>query len=167
MTYQSLVSFEYWTFIAQLLNFFLQMYLFKRFLFEPVKKIIKQRQDKADNVMKEAEAARAEALSSKQSYEDQLKQARTEAEAISARTIASAEERSRKILDTAQKEALALREKAAKEIELDRRKAMNDAKSEISGMAVEIASKLIDKEIDEKQNQALIDRFITEFEGEE
>ena len=166
MTYQSLVSFEYWTLIAQFLNFFKQIYLFKRFLFNPVQNIIKQRQAQADNVIKEAETAREEALSSKEAYEAHLKTARSEAEEITARAVASAQERSEQILSAAQEDAAALRAKAARDIELDRRKAMNDAKSEISGMAVEIAAKLVNKEIDEKSNQALIDQFISEYEGE-
>ena len=44
MNYQSLIDFQGWTFIAQICNLFLQMYLFKRFLFNPIKKIIAQRQ---------------------------------------------------------------------------------------------------------------------------
>ena len=44
MSYQSLVAFEGWTFIAQILNLFIQMYLFKRFLFKPIQKILAQRQ---------------------------------------------------------------------------------------------------------------------------
>ena len=44
MDYQSLVNFDYWTLIAQLCNFGIQLLLFKRFLFEPVKKILEKRQ---------------------------------------------------------------------------------------------------------------------------
>ena len=34
--FQSLVSFQYWTFIAQILNLFIQIFLFKKFLFKPM-----------------------------------------------------------------------------------------------------------------------------------
>ena len=163
MTYQSLVSFEYWTFIAQLLNFFLQIYLFKRFLFEPVKKIVKQRQEKADSVIKEAEAAKAQALAEKESYDEQLRNARKDANEITARAIDSANIRSEQIIDEARKEARTTLDKAQQAIELDRQKAMNEARKEISGMAVELASKLISKEISEDDNRALIDSFIDEY----
>ena len=167
MTYQSLVSFEYWTFIAQLLNFFLQIYLFKRFLFEPVKKIVKQRQEKADNVIKEAEAAKAEALAEKQSYDEQIRNARKDANEITAKAVDSANIRSEQIIEEARREAKLTLDKAQQAIELDRQKAMNEARKEISGMAVDIASKLISKEISADDNQALIDQFIDEYGKEQ
>ena len=99
-------------------------------------------------------------------YESHLLTARTEAEEITARAVKNAQTRSDAMLASAQSEAAAMREKASRDIELERRKAMNEMKSEISGLAVEIASKVAEKEIDEKQHEALIERFIDEL-GEE
>ena len=152
MSYQSLVAFEGWTFIAQILNLFIQMYLFKKFLFKPIQNILAQ-------AKQDAESAKAE-------YESHLLTARTEAEEITARAVKNAQTRSDAMLASAQSEAAAMREKASRDIELERRKAMNEMKSEISGLAVEIASKVAEKEIDEKQHEALIERFIDEL-GEE
>ena len=92
--------------------------------------------------------------------------ARTEAEAITERAVKNAQTRSDAMLASAQSEAAAMREKASRDIELERRKAMNEMKREISGLAVEIASKVAEREIDEKQHEALIERFIDEL-GEE
>ena len=161
MSYQSLVAFEGWTFIAQILNLFIQMYLFKRFLFKPIQKILAQRQQEAD-----ADSAKQDAESAKAEYEGHLLTARTEAEAITERAVKNAQTRSDAMLASAQSEAAAMREKASRDIELERRKAMNEMKREISGLAVEIASKVAEKEIDEKQHEALIERFIDEL-GEE
>jgi len=163
MIYQALVSFEYWTLIAQLLNFFIQLYLFKRFLFKPIQNIIKKRQAEADNLMKDAQSAKDEAVKSKEEYEASLKNARLEASKIAEQAVASANKRSEEIIENAQKEAKKTLEKAEKTIELDRQKVMSDARKEISGMAVDIASKLVKKEISEKDNQALIDSFIDEY----
>ena len=55
MSYQSLVDFNGWTLIAQILNLFIQIYLFKRFLFKPVKKIFEQRQQEVDSLYADAE----------------------------------------------------------------------------------------------------------------
>ena len=163
MTYQSLVSFEYWTFIAQLLNFILQMYLFKRFLFKPIQNIVRQRQELADNVMLEAEEAKASALKAQEEYEAHLKNARAEAGEITAKAIASANLLSDEIVLNAHKEAQKTLEKAEKTIELDKQKAMGEARKEISDMAVELASKLVQREISQQDNQALIDQFIDEY----
>ena len=61
------------------------------------------------------------------------------------------------------KEADAMREKASREIELERRKTMDELKGEISGLAVEIASKVAEKEIGEQEHEALIEKFIDEL----
>lgn len=71
------------------------------------------------------------------------------------------------MLASAQSEAAAMREKASRDIELERRKAMNEMKREISGLAVEIASKVAEKEIDEKQHEALIEAVLFDELGEE
>ena len=166
MSYQSLVAFEGWTFIAQILNLFIQMYLFKKFLFKPIQKILAQRQQEVDTIYADADSAKQDAESAKAEYEGHLLTARTEAEAITERAVKNAQTRSDAMLASAQSEAAAMREKASRDIELERRKAMNEMKSEISGLAVEIASKVAEKEIDEKQHEALIERFIDEL-GEE
>ena len=56
-----------------------------------------------------------------------------------------------------------MREKASREIALERRKTMDELKGEISGLAVEIASKVAEKEIGEKEHEALIEKFIDEL----
>ena len=166
MSFQSLVELAPWTVIAQICNLLLQIYLFKRFLFKPIQNILAKRQEEVNAIYADADSAKKDAEQAKTEYEGQLLTARSEAEAITARAVKNAQTRSDAMLASAQSEAAAMREKASREIELERRKAMNEMKSEISGLAVEIASKVAEKEIDEKQHEALIERFIDEL-GEE
>ena len=161
--YQELVNFDYWTTVAQLLNFGLQLLLFKRFLFEPVKKILEKRQQEVNIVYTDAEQANIAAQEVKRSYESHLANARVEAEEITNKAIASAKLQSDQILSAAKEESEKLRAKTTADIELERQRAMSEAKGEISKMAVEIASKLVEKEIDEKTHSALIDSFIAEI----
>ena len=161
--YQQLVNFDYWTTVAQLLNFGLQLLLFKRFLFEPVKKILEKRQLEVNSVLSDAEQANIAAQEAKESYEKHLANARMEAEEITTKAVASARLQSDQILSAAKEETEKLRAKTSADIELERQRAMSEAKSEISKMAVEIASKLVEKEIDENAHAALIDKFIDEI----
>ncbi len=161
--YQSLVSFDYWTLIAQLCNFGIQLFLFKRFLFEPVRKILEKRQQEVDMVFADAEQANIAAQEAKESYESHLANARVEAEEITAKAVANAKLQSEQILSLAKEESDKLRAKTTADIELERQRAMSEAKGEISKMAVEIASKLVEKEIDENAHAALIDKFIDEI----
>ena len=111
MSYQSLVAFEGWTFIAQILNLFIQMYLFKKFLFKPIQNILAQRQQEVDNIYADADSAKKDAESAKAEYEGHLLTARTEAEEITARAVKNAQTRSDAMLASAQSEAAAMREK--------------------------------------------------------
>lgn len=163
MDFQSLIDFNGWTFIAQICNLFLQIYLFKRFLFKPVKDIIAKRQQEVNAVYDEADKALKNAVDAKKNYEARLTTAREEAEAITSRAVASAQARSEQLLKAAEADASAMREKASRDIALERSKAMSDAKSEISGLAVEIATKVVGREIDEAQHDALIAQFIDEL----
>ena len=89
--------------------------------------------------------------------------ASAEAKAITTRALTSANLTSEQIVSQAKAEADAMREKASREIALERRKTMDELKGEISGLAVEIASKVAEKEIGEKEHEALIEKFIDEL----
>ena len=162
--YQSLVSFDYWTLIAQLCNFGIQLYLFKRFLFEPVRKILEKRQQEVDSVYADAEKANIDAQEAKKTYEESLSKVRIEAEDITSKAVASAKFQSDQIITDAQGEANKIRTKATADIELERQRVMSEAKGEISKMAVEIASKVVGKEINEETHSALIEKFIDEVD---
>lgn len=163
MNFQSLVELAPWTTIAQICNLLIQIFLFKKFLFQPIKNIIAKRQAEVDELYDEAGKARADAEGAKAEYESHLQTASAEAQAITSRAVASANLTSEQIVSTAKAEAGAMREKAAREIELERRKTMDELKGEISGLAVELASKVAEKEIGEKEHEALIEKFIDEL----
>ena len=79
---QELVTIIPWTFIAQILNLFIQMYLIKRFLFKPINDVLEKRRDLADKEIREAREAKEEADGLKVQYEEGLANARTEAAQI-------------------------------------------------------------------------------------
>ena len=54
MDFQSLVTVAPWTFIAQILNLLIQAALFKKFLFKPVQKIIRERQEQVNKIYDDA-----------------------------------------------------------------------------------------------------------------
>ena len=80
--YELLVSLDWQTIIIQLINLGIQILLFKKFLYKPVMKILRKRQGLVDQPLKEAEAAKQEALSMKKEYEANLSKANEEADRI-------------------------------------------------------------------------------------
>lgn len=166
MDYQSLVAFNGWTFIAQILNLFIQLYLFKRFLFKPIKNILAKRQAEVDAIYDEADKAKLDAQTAKTDYEAHLLTANAEAEAITQRAMESARAQSDALITSAQAEAAAMKQKAEADIELERRKAVNEMKGEISDLAVSIASKVVSKELNAADHERLIEQFIEELGDE-
>ena len=137
--YQALITLDGWTFLAQICNLMIQLFIFKKFLLNPVKNVIAERKAKADSQIADATKLRTEAEAMKAEYEQNLQNARTEANEIVANAQNTATE-----ADIAQ----------------ERKKAVNEVKDEIGGIAMEIASKVVEREISEKDHKDLIDEFI-------
>ena len=147
--YQALITLDGWTFLAQVCNLMIQLVIFKKLLLNPVKKVIAERKAKADSQIADAEKLRTEAEAMKAEYEQNLQNARTEANQIVAAAQKTAAARSEELLGEARAQAAALKQKAEADIA-----------DEIGGMAMEIASKVVEREIKEADHQDLIDEFI-------
>ena len=158
--YQALITLDGWTFLAQICNLMIQLVIFKKLLLNPVKKVIAERKAKADSQIADAQKLRTEAEAMKAEYEQNLQNARTEANQIVAAAQKTAAARSEELLGEARAQAAALKQKAEADIAQERKKAVNEVKDEIGGMAMEIASKVVEREIKEADHQDLIDEFI-------
>ena len=158
--YQALITLDGWTFVAQICNLMIQLVIFKKLLLNPVKKVIAERKAKADSQIADAQKLRTEAEAMKAEYEQNLQNARTEANQIVAAAQKTATARSEELLGEARAQAAALKQKAEADISQERKKAVNEVKDEIGGMAMEIASKVVEREIREADHKDLIDEFI-------
>jgi F-type H+-transporting ATPase subunit b len=158
--YQALITLDGWTFLAQICNLMIQLVIFKKFLLKPIKQVIADRKAKADSEIADAQKLRTEAEAMKAEYEQNLQNARTEANQIVTAAQKTATARSEEIVDEARAQAAALKQKAEADIAQERKKAVNEVKDEIGGIAMEIASKVVEREISEKDHKDLIDEFI-------
>ena len=160
MEAESLISINVLTMFFTLVNMILTYLILKKFLFKPVQKMIKDRQDEIDGLFLDAENAKSEAEALKNDYEGKLQTAKeTSAEMIRS-AAATANKTGEEIIRSAKADAQALKEKAARDIELEKKKALNEMKDDISSIALDIASKVVQKEINAQDQQAFIDEFI-------
>lgn len=157
---QELVTIAPWTFIAQILNLFIQMYLIKRFLFKPISEVVAKRKALADAEIAEAKKARSEAEEIKAGYEAHMAAAKTEAAAMLQNAQKDAAARSEAMIQEAQAQAASIKSKAEADIAQEKKKAVNDIRNEIGGIAMEIAGKVVEREISEEDHRKLIDEFI-------
>ncbi len=160
MQVQELVTLVPWTFIASIINLFLQAWLLKKFLFKPVNEILAKRRAMADAEIADAEKERAEAVAMKTEYEAGIAAAKDKANEIVSAAQKSADAQSERVIREAQEEAAAIRSRAERDIAQEKKKAIGEIKNEIGSMAMDIAGKVIERELTEEDHRKLIDEYI-------
>lgn len=160
MQVQDLVTIIPWNFVATICNLFIQIYLIKRFLFKPINEVLEKRRQIADAQIADATKANEEAMAMKAKVEEDMQSARTRAGEILSSAQKTAETRSEEILREASAEAAQIKAKAQSDIALEKQKAVNEIKDEIGDMAMEIAGKVIERELNAEDHAKLIDEFI-------
>ena len=161
--FENFIGLNPWTALFTLCNLVIVYLILKKFLFKPVNKMIDDRQKEIDDLYAGAEAAQAEANALKQDYDQRLAQAKESSAAIIRDATQEAGRRSEEMLRQARTEADALREKASADIALERKKVLNDVKGDISRIALDIAEKVVERELDEKDQERLIEGFLRDM----
>jgi len=157
---QQFISIAPWTIIFQILNLLLLMVLFKKYLFKPVTEILEKRQAEIEGHYQEAQQAETDAKAMKADYESKMAGARQEADRVIKTATESANAMSASIVEDARTQADQLKRRAQTEIDLERRRAFDEVKGELSGIALDIASQVIEREVNEKDHEAFINEFI-------
>ena len=160
MEVQQFISIAPWTVIFQILNLLLLMVLFKKYLFKPVTEILEKRQAEIEGHYQEAQQAETDAKVMKADYESKMAGARQEADRVIKTATESANAMSASIVEDARTQADQLKRRAQTEIDLERRRAFDEVKGELSGIALDIASQVIEREVNEKDHETFIDEFI-------
>ncbi len=160
MNYLELISLNVWHIVAAILNLLILCLILKKFLFKPVQQILAERQAQVDTLYTDAENARTSAEASRTEYETKLSRVEEEANEILQNATVRADRMTEKILAEAADKAAEKMRKADADIEQEKKKAMNEIKNEISGMSVDIAEKMVGREIKEEDHKQLIDSFI-------
>lgn len=158
--YLDFVTIDMWTMLFTWVNMLILFLLVKKFLFKPVTAIIEKRQAEIDTMYNNANNANEKAISLEKEYNVKISQARDEAGEIIKNATVSAKKREEEILDQAREKAVSMTQKASAEIEQEKKKAYQEIKQEISEISVSIAQKMVQREINPKDHEALIAKFI-------
>lgn len=161
--FESFIGVNFWTALFVLLNTIALFLVMKRYLYGPIMEMIKTRQDEIDRLYLDADAARTGALAMEAEYKEKLDQAMQTGDQLVKEAMQRGQRRQEEILRQANAEAAAMLDKAAEDIAREKKKAINDAKDEISGIAIAIAEKVVCRELNEKDHADLVDSFINEL----
>ena len=157
------LNINFFTALFTLLNFLAVFFVLKHFLFKPVMKLIKDRQDEIDGMYAEAGQAKESAEALQAEYEQKLSAAAETSERIVKEAMVRGQSKEEEIIRQANAEASAIMDKAAADIAQEKKKAINDAKDEISGMAMAIAEKVVGRELSAQDQDKLFDEFLKEL----
>ena len=158
--YQSLVTVNPVTLIAQIFNLFLTLFIVKKYFLDKIQAILDQRRAAADREITDAQNAKAEAMTIKAAYEENMRQSKAKADALLISAQQTAALRGEEIIQDAQRTAVQIKQKAEADIAQEKKKAINDAKNEISEMALAIAGKVVGRELNAADQSSLVDSFI-------
>lgn len=161
--FEAFIGVNFWTALFVLLNTLTIFFVGKKFLFGPVMKIIRERQQEIDDMYTKAGEAKEQASALRTEYEDKLSAAGDKAELLVKEAVARGQRREEEILRQANAEANAIREKASADIAQEKKKAINEAKDEISVIAMAIAGKVVGRELKAADQSGLVDSFIDEL----
>ena len=113
-----------------------------------------------------AEKSVNEANELKGEYEDKMSKVNQESEEILKSAVRRAQLKEEEILREADAKATRVMERAEEQIELEKKRAINEVKNEVSSMAIGIASAVIERDVSAEEHRELIDEFITNMGNE-
>ena len=148
------------------INIFILFLLGSYFLFNPIRDLLKRRQDGIQADIDAAKKDKEDAAALKAQYDEQIKDADRAAEVILADARKKALAREEEIVDEARAEAARMKERAENEIQLEKAKAADDMKKEMIAVATAMAGKVVKASIDTDIQESLVDETLNEMGDE-
>ncbi|MBE5792094.1 MAG: F0F1 ATP synthase subunit B [Clostridiales bacterium] len=161
--FESFIGIDFWTALFILLNTLVIFLVAKKYLIGPVRVMIETRQKEIDDMYENAGSARDEAMAMKEEYLKKLNDAQATGDKIVKDAVARGQKREEEIVSKAKNEAGQILQKAQDDIQLEKKKAVNEAKDEISDMALAIAEKVVGRKLNQADKAEIIDQFIDEL----
>ena len=140
------------TILAQMLNFFILVWILARFAYKPLVSMMQERKERIAKDLADAQAARNEAEQFKADYAAQIANARQEAQQIVEKAVQQAEATTREQL-------------AAAREQIERDRAMNNLRNEVISLSVAMATKVVAKDMDSETNTKLIEDAIAKLDS--
>lgn len=146
-------------FVEHVLNVVILFLLLRVFLYKPVSKFMAEREAKFASERAEIDAGRKEAEALKAQFEASLSDAKAAAERVADERLKAVEHDADGIRAQAKVDAQGILANARAQAEAERKETLSALRSQTAALAVDLAGKILSREIDEKDNQKIIDGF--------
>lgn len=151
-----------WKLAFQVVNFLILLFLLNRFLFKPILARLDERQAKISRGLEDAEAASRDREQARAEREAAVEEARSEAQAMIARSTKIAEDTRNEILATARADAEKVTQRAREEIRAEKEQAMAELRAQVADLALAAAGRLVKAEMDGPTQRRLVEDFLAE-----
>lgn len=146
--------------VVTLISFGVLYFLLNRYAFGPLMSVMEKRRELVLSQLNEAAETRSEAAAYVEQQKEALQQARQEAYEILEQSRQTSSKQADALIAQAKEETARMKDEAIRDIDSEKNKAMAALRGEVGRVSVQIASKLIEKEIDEKANEGLVDQYL-------
>ena len=125
--------------------------------------MLEERQQAIQGKLEEAEQIRTEAEELRRTYNERLRDARSRADEIVEEARADAERVREQKVAEAEEEAQAIRERAREDAEAERARVVQQLRSQVADLSVDLAGAIVHRELDEDQHRSLVDDYIDQL----
>jgi F-type H+-transporting ATPase subunit b len=160
------LTFEFTTFLYAIIAFGILYYFLSKKAFGPLFAMMEKRREQVLSELNTAEKNRVDSIQLLTEQKEALNTARKEAYDIIEQSRTISAKQADEVLAKARAEAGRLNAEAIKNIEIEKNKAIAALRSQVSAMSVMIASKIIEKQVDEKSQEQLIEHYLKEVGGQ-
>tara|TARA_B100001971_G_scaffold181896_1_gene178878 strand:- start:165 stop:668 length:504 start_codon:yes stop_codon:yes gene_type:complete len=163
-----LVQLDPGLFVWTILTFLLLLTVLAKFAWNPLLKMLKDREDLIRSSLEDAEKAQSELANLNAERDEIINKARSEAQSILSEGKVAASKLKDETLKAAKDQAKSILTDAEKQIRIEKHKAIEEIKSEVVDLSLSVAEKLIKKNISREDNQTLIDESlenVTKYEA--
>ncbi|MCI8613438.1 MAG: F0F1 ATP synthase subunit B [Clostridia bacterium] len=154
----------WWEILFHTVNLLILIIALRFLLFKPVKRMIENHKKKLADVVEKNKELEEESAAVKAKYDKMMDEAKIEAAKISAEVTKNAQRKSEEIIDDANRQAKNILDNAKRETLIEQERLKNDLKETVSVLAVDIAEKVLQREIDDSDNEKIIDECLKEWE---
>lgn len=148
-------------------NFLIMAFLLTKLLYKPVINIMNKRQEQIQEIHNQAHVLREKAEESFLQSEEEVAVARKNAQEIVNKAVKVGEESKAALIAEAKETAESLLDKARLEIENEKEKMKVELRSEVAVLSMMAAGKLLNRNLNTKDHEYLIQEFISEYKVKE
>lgn len=151
------------TLIIQLGSFLVLVWLLGKYLYKPLTEFLDKRADQVRQIIDEAKDDQQKSRENLSESKARLDEVRDEILQLKAEADKQADYHRRQIVDEAKKEAEHIVARSKEEIEKQAREAREEIKKQVGNLSVDIAGKIIEKELNAKDHEHIIRNAIEQI----